>query len=140
MRSRSFRRCLSRWRVGLSLAMYAAAGLFGHALHDLLPCEDQACARWEDADGACGCGHDHDGAVAPAGSRQCERGAAVTQPGHDSEHCSLCSLLAKIGVGRVELFKADLHSAAVAHEPLVSVIALPRDPGLTRAPRGPPLV
>src|SRR5690242_4369262 len=87
---------VSRWLVGLSLAMYAAAGLFGHALHGVLPCPDGVCVQKASANADhCCCHHDHE-LESQETSHDNGRGPTATRPGHDSQRCALCTLLAKI--------------------------------------------
>jgi hypothetical protein len=63
----------------------------------------------------------------------------VTKPGHDSATCSLCTLLAKIKVGRLALYRADLTIAHSYHELSDCGAMLPVGLDVTGAPRGPPL-
>jgi hypothetical protein len=137
MIARSLHRRVSRWLVGLSLAMYAGAGLFGHALHELLPCTDEACVRIESGDGHC-CHHDH-AEQALAASHEDGQGSKASRPGHDPDRCSLCALLAKIAVGRVQIFTVELSFRPIARETLQSKVSITHGFDLTRAPRGPPL-
>ena len=63
----------------------------------------------------------------------------MTNPGHESSACSLCTLLAKIKVGRLALYRADLTTAHAYHELGASGEMRPAPLDLTGAPRGPPL-
>jgi hypothetical protein len=131
---------ISRWLVGLTLAMYATAGLFGHALHDVLPCVDETCAQHASAVGRhCWCHHNHEFG-SQAGSQDDSHGSTATRPGHDPQHCSLCTLLAKIATGRVVLFTAELNVAPVDRQSPIDCLSTHRDFDFARAPRGPPLV
>jgi hypothetical protein len=119
--------------------MYAAAGLFGHALHGVLPCADEVCAQHAQAAGhQCCCHRDHE-LESHAASQDDSHGPAATRPGHDSQHCSLCTLLAKIATGRVVLFTAELNLAPVDRQSPIDCLSTHRDFDLARAPRGPPL-
>jgi hypothetical protein len=63
----------------------------------------------------------------------------VTKPDHDPAACSLCTLLAKIKVGRLALYCADLTTAHSSRELFACSAMLPTTLDLTAAPRGPPL-
>jgi hypothetical protein len=140
MSCRLFQQGICRWLVGLSLAMYTAAGTFGHALHGILPCGDEACACLGHSGGHDGCCHHHDEPAASVASGHSEPGPAATRPGHDPQRCALCTLLAKISVARLELFTVELTFALVGHDPPASAIVLPGERLLAGAPRGPPLI
>ena len=131
---------VSRWLVGLSLAMYATVGLFGHALHDVLPCADDVCAQQASANADHGCCHHDHNLESHVVSQDNSHGPAATRPGHDPQHCSLCTLLAKIATGRVVLFTAELNVAPVDRQSPIDCLSTHRDFDFARAPRGPPLV
>jgi hypothetical protein len=137
---RPFQQGICRWLVGLSLAMYAAAGTFGHALHSILPCGDESCACLEHSGGHDGCCHHHDEPSASVASTHSEPGPAAARPGHDPQRCALCTLLAKISVGRLERCTVELALALVERNSPASAIVRPAERLLAGAPRGPPLI
>jgi hypothetical protein len=120
----------------LALAAYGVLGVFGHSLHGLLPCGDAACSIAE-ATADCGC-CDHRQPEAPRVLGPARNGAEFRTAGHDASSCSLCTLLAKVKVGRLAVYLADacvrqVYEAPdeVAAEPALELI-------LTGVPRGPP--
>jgi hypothetical protein len=142
MLARSVHVRVSRWLATLSLAVYASVGVFGHALHGLLPCADGSCSDRQFAaaeDHCCCCHHDAPASPAAANSGSDEDGLRLTRSGHDPDDCSLCTLLAKIKVGRLALYRAELVLAHSYHELPASGVTLPAGLDLAGAPRGPPL-
>ena len=138
---------ISRANRSLALAAlvaFSALGLFGQSLHALLPCSEGACgthAVAADESGCC-CGHSHAPLASTASADENageSSGPQVTAAGHDAENCPLCTLLAKIKVGRPSLFHAHVETAL--HVPVATFgeSLLPQDLALSGAPRGPPL-
>jgi hypothetical protein len=122
----------------LALATYGVLGVFGHSLHGLMPCSDAACG-WSHAassDHCCCCEHD-DPLIAIASGPAIE-GAELRSSGHDAGDCPLCTLLAKIKVGRLALFTADLSVGHCHHEVIAPSEVLAADLILSAVPRGPP--
>lgn len=132
-------------RVNRSLALaalvsFSALGLFGHSLHALLPCSDGSCgtsvAQRSDC---CSCGHHHGPAAEEtAASESNESGPRLKGAGHDEANCSLCTLLAKIKVGKAAFYYAELDVPHEYREPALSELLSSRDLLLSGAPRGPP--
>ena len=119
----------------LALAVYGVLGVFGHALHGLLPCADEACAANVAASDHCGCGgHSSGAAVQTSATGDPE----LRGDGHDADSCSLCAVLAQIKVSRVTLFTADLTVARSFQESAPQETLHAADLLLTRAARGPP--
>jgi hypothetical protein len=69
-----------------------------------------------------------------------ESGPQISAAGHDAANCPLCTLLAKIKVGRPALFHAHVEVAHHGHIVTLGESLLPQDLALSGAPRGPPLV
>jgi hypothetical protein len=120
----------------LALAAYGVVGVFGHALHGLLPCADGNCGSAV-ADAAehheCCCPHH----VAPQAASESD-GPQVRNAGHDADDCSLCLLLVQIKSGHSALFAAEVSVArstplSTPHEPCYAADRL-----FARAARGPP--
>ena len=130
---------ISRANRSLALAAlvaFSALGLFGQSLHALLPCSDAA-----DESGCC-CGHSHGPLASTASADENDgesSGPQVTAAGHDAENCPLCTLLAKIKVGRPALFHAHVETAHHVPVAMLGESLLPQDLALSGAPRGPPL-
>jgi len=126
-----------RWLAALSLAAYGAFGVFGHSLHELMPCSDGSCSDWFAAEEHCCCDH-----AAPVACVSAETDAAdgpqLSGAGHDADQCSLCVLLAKIKVGRLALFTADVRVEQSYRESATGNRLLPADLILSASPRGPP--
>src|SRR5690606_29771958 len=99
---------------------------------------DAACGSHAAAADSCCCGHHH-GDSARTEASPAESGPRLVAAGHDAENCPLCTLLAKIKVGRPALFHAQVEVAH--HTPVVALgeSLLPQDLALSGAPRGPPL-
>ena len=119
----------------LALAVYGALGVFGHALHGVLPCSDGACGANVVA------AKDHHGccchSTAPRGSAA--DGPEVGADGHDAASCSLCTVLAQIKTGRVAIFTAELTVARSFDAPAAREALQPVDLVLLYAARGPPI-
>jgi hypothetical protein len=123
----------------LALAAYGVVGVFGHALHGLLPCGDGDCGSAPvTADGGehheCCCHHQ-----AASNAVTESDGPQYRTAGHDADDCSLCLLLAKIKVSRQVVSLADFSVASSYHEPIVVSELLAAEFDLSGAPRGPPL-
>jgi hypothetical protein len=127
------------WLAALSLAAYGVVGVFGHSLHGLLPCADESCGSGIVAavEGLCSCCH-HDHAPAATASGPATDGAEFRAAGHDADDCSLCTLLAKIKVGQLALFDAEIRVESSNHESIFVGTLLPADLILSGSPRGPP--
>ena len=127
------------WLAALSLAAYGVVGVFGHSLHGLLPCADESCGGGIVAavEGLCSCCH-HDQAPTPAASGPATDGAEFRAAGHDADDCSLCTLLAKMKVGQLALFDAEIRVGPSYHEMVAVVMLMPADLVLSGSPRGPP--
>jgi len=136
MSSRLFHARVYRWLAALSLAAYGSVGVFGHALHDLMPCSDSSCVALAAEEKCCCC--DHEPAVTLADDVDAD-GPQFSGAGHDPDDCSLCVLLAKIKVGRHAPFSADVFVEHSYHAQAASDSLLPADLILSGAPRGPPL-
>jgi hypothetical protein len=119
----------------LALAAYSVVGVFGHALHWLLPCEDGHCGVFAAAaDAHACCCHHHDAAQGASESE----GPKFRAAGHDADDCSLCLLLVQIKSGHATILTADFsaeRSAALlaSPEPCAAVDKL-----LALTARGPP--
>ena len=120
----------------LALAAYGVLGVFGHSLHGLLPCGDAACSIAEVATDGCCCGH-HDPA-APRVLGPARSGPEFRTDGHDATSCSLCTLLAKVKVGRLTLYLAEVSVRQVFEAPRSTKVAPSVELVLAGAPRGPP--
>jgi len=128
-----------RWLAALSLAVYGTIGVFGHSLHELMPCSNGSCGEWLAAQEHCCC-CDHAAPVAPVSAEtDAADGPQLSGAGHDADQCSLCVLLAKIKVGRLALFSADVRVEQSYHESATTSGLLPADLILSGAPRGPPI-
>ncbi len=129
--------------IATSLAAYAVVGIFGHGLHSYLPCQDETCGeRVEMAeDHGCCCHHRHQNSEVPATSASNAEGVSshAGKRGHDPNTCSLCTLLAKIKVGRAVFFFADICVEFSYYESAPSSTNLAAELSLAGAPRGPPL-
>ena len=132
-------------RVNRSLALaalvaFSALGLFGHSLHGLLPCSDGACGTSiAESDDCCCCGHHHGPAAGEtAASESQQSGPGVKDAGHDAANCSLCTLLAKIKVGKAAFYHTELDVPHEYRETALSELLISRDLLLSSAPRGPP--
>jgi hypothetical protein len=122
----------------LALAAYGVVGVFGHALHGLLPCGDGDCgSAFAAADGGehheCCC-HHH---AAPKATSESE-GLQLRAAGHDPDGCSLCLLLVQIRSVQATLFAADFSfdrtfQSSLPHEPCFAADLL-----FSRTARGPP--
>jgi hypothetical protein len=123
----------------LSLAAYGVVGVFGHSLHGLLPCSDESCGSGMVAavEGLCSCCH-HDHATAATASGPATDGVEFRAAGHDADDCSLCTLLAKIKVGQLALFDAEVGVEHSFQELVAASTLLPADLILSGSPRGPP--
>lgn len=124
-----------------ALVAFSALGLFGHSLHGLLPCSDGSCGSpVAESSDCCCCGHHHGPATEETASTDAKQsGPQVENAGHDEANCSLCTLLAKMKVGRAAFYYAEL---AVPHEyrrTALSAVLMPREFLLSSAPRGPPV-
>jgi len=127
------------WLAALSLAAYGVVGVFGHSLHGILPCADESCGSGIVAavEGLCSCCcHDHE--PAPVASGPAIDGAEFRAAAHDADDCSLCTLLAKIKVGQLALFDAEIRVEPSYHESVAASALLPADLILSGSPRGPP--
>jgi hypothetical protein len=122
----------------LALAAYGIFGVFGHSLHGLLPCSDAACGSSQTAASEHCCCCDHDEPLITVTSGPATGGAEYRSAGHDADDCSLCTLLAKIKVGRLALFVVDFSIGHSHHESIAPSGLLPADLVLCAAPRGPP--
>ena len=120
----------------LALAAYGVLGVFGHSLHGLLPCGDAACSV-EEVAADCSCCDDRD-AAAPQVLGPANNGPEVRTAGHDASSCSLCTLLAKVKVGRLTLYLADARVRQIYEAPAEVAAAPELKLVLTRVPRGPP--
>ena len=139
MRSPTFHSRLFALLPALALAAYGVVGVFGHALHGLLPCADGDCGEaLAVADASehheCCC-HYH---AAPQAASEND-GPQVRSAGHDADNCSLCLLLAKIKVSRQVVYLADFSVASSYHEPIAVSELLAAEFDLSRGPRGPPV-
>jgi hypothetical protein len=121
----------------LAIVAYVVVGVFGHSLHGLLPCSDAACGTAPAAEQHCCCCH-HESALRTVATPALE-GAEFRSAGHDASKCSLCTLLAKIKVGRLAFYHADFSVEHSHHELVVADELLAADLILSGAPRGPPL-
>ena len=128
-----------RWLAFLSLAAYGSLGLFGHSLHELLPCSDPSCGAHAQAESHCGCCHGDEHEAEHAASSIGDGVRAANAP-HDANDCSLCVLLAKMKVGRVDAFATDICVGVAYHEPAFAAGILPADLVLASSPRAPPIV
>jgi hypothetical protein len=120
----------------LALAAYGVLGVFGHSLHGLLPCGDAACSI-DEVVAQRSCCDGHDGA-APQVLGPANSGPEVRTAGHDASSCSLCTLLAKVKVGRLTLYLADSCVPQVYETPAEVSAAPELELVLTGVPRGPP--
>jgi hypothetical protein len=119
----------------LALAVYGVLGVFGHALHGLLPCADEACGTSIVSSDHCGCGcHALEQTAQVTGSE----GPEVRGDAHDSDTCSLCAVLAQIKVSRAAIFTADLTVAQSFQDAARFASLHAAELLLTRDARGPP--
>lgn len=137
MLARNFHARVHRWVAALSLAAYGVFGVFGHSLHGLMPCEDDSCGSHAGAEHHCCCGQ-HEAAAPQAVATPALDGAEFRAAGHDSDNCSLCTLLAKIKVGQSALFHAEFSVECSHHEQSAVSQRLPADLSLSGSPRAPP--
>lgn len=124
-----------------ALVAFSALGLFGHSLHGLLPCSNGSCGTSvAESSDCCCCGHHHGPAAEEtAASDAKESGPSVNNAGHDAANCSLCTLLAKIKVGKAAFYHAELAVPHEYRETALSDLLMSQDLLLTGAPRGPPV-
>jgi hypothetical protein len=119
----------------MALAAYGVLGVFGHSLHGLLPCDDATCRP---AEAAASCTYCHDEPTAPRVLGPAKHGAEFRSHDHDASHCSLCTLLAKVKVGRLSFYLADVSVRQIFEAPCDASAAPSLELVLTGAPRGPP--
>lgn len=123
----------------LALAAYGVVGVFGHALHGLLPCGDGDCGS---AFAIADAGDEHQCCCHHQAARNAvteSDGPQYRAAGHDASDCSLCLLLAKIKVSKQVVYLADFSVATSYHEPLAASALVPAGFDLSGAPRGPPV-
>jgi hypothetical protein len=135
---------LNRLLIATSFAAYAVVGIFGHGLHAYLPCQDERCGeRVATAEGpGCCCHHGHQDSESPKTSTSDTEYVAshAGKQGHDPNTCSLCTLLAKMKVGRAVFFFAGICVELSYYESTPSSTNVTAELALTGAPRGPPLL